>query len=568
MDIKPLGEKALIVYFEELISEEVSEKVHSLQDVIRERGIPYLYDIVPGYRTLTLHYDPLGISYEELKKELKPIISSLPKKKRKGKLLRVPVVYGGRYGPDLEYVAKYSGISPEEVIKYHTSKEYLVYMLGFSPGFAYLGKLPDKIRTPRLREPRKHVEGGSVGIADAQTGVYAVPSPGGWRIIGRTYLRFFDPLRDPVTLVRAGDRVKFFPVSEKEFLSHMEEAEVSSSPNIKNPVFRVIHPGPLSIIVDKGRRGYRDIGLSECGPMDFTSYTLSHLLVENRCDLPAIEIFLSGFTIEILRDTMLSIVGGEFEVYINREKTYTNRKFFVRKGDVIKIGKRLSGMYLYLSIPGGITAPKVLGSASLDKKAGIGGIYGRPLKSGDLIPGNPSADYPIGLKLRNLPFQREDPIVLRFILGPDLDHFAKESISVLTDTTYEVTQDMDRMGYRLKGQKIPHSNRGPDIISEGVVSGTIQVPGDGMPIIMMKDAQSLGGYAKIGVVIAADMDKLSQASPGDRIKFVPITLCEAVKIYKEREKQIKEMIADCGRKFHVKMGKKIYKVEIEELSSS
>ncbi len=562
MDIRALGEKAVVVYFEEIISYDVSRKVHILYDILKEIDIPYIYDIVPAYRSLTIHYNPLKLPFSVLKAQIEGLDLRKEPERRKSKLLKVPVVYGGKYGPDLEYVASYHNISPDDVIRYHTGRDYFVYMLGFSPGFTYLGTLHQMLKTPRLKTPRKRVDAGAVGIAGEQTGIYAVPSPGGWQIIGRTYLRLFDPDRNLPVLLNPGDRVKFFPVSEEEFLSHISTSTTKKIHKITDPVFEVIDPGPLSIIVDSGRRGYGSIGLSQGGPMDYTSYLLSNYLLGNKEDVPSVETLFSGFSIKVLKDTVVSLVGGHFEVFINSERFYSNNKFFLKRGDVLKIGKRIKGARLYLSVPGGIDAPLVLGSASLDMKAGIGGIYGRALKKGDLIPIRSSFDFTIGRELIRSPHREESPIVLRFIPGPDLDHFPEDIISTLSRNTYRVTQEGDRMGYRLEGPKIPHSEKGPGIISDGTVPGTIQIPGDGMPIVLTRDAQPLGGYAKIGVVISPDLDKLAQAIPNDRIRFLPVTLDEAILALKRKEVLKREFIIDRGKRFRLKVDRKVYNVEI------
>ena len=562
MDIRPLGEKAVIVYFEETISYDISRKVHILYDTLKEMDIPYVYDIVPAYRSLTIHYDPLRLPFSVLKTQIEGLDLSKKSEERKGKLLKVPVLYGGKYGPDLEYVASYHNISTDDVIRYHTGRDYFVYMLGFSPGFTYLGTLHQMLETPRLKTPRKRVDAGAVGIAGRQTGIYAVPSPGGWQIIGRTYLRLFDPERNPPVLLNPGDRVRFFSVSEEEFLSHISTSSAQKAHKVTNPVFEVLDPGPLSIIVDSGRRGYGSIGLSQGGPMDYTSYLLSNYILGNGEDAPSVEILFSGFSIRTLKDTVVSLVGGQFEVFVNSDRFYSNNKFFLKKGDILKIGKRIEGARVYLSVPGGIDAPLVLGSASLDMKAGIGGIYGRPLEKGDLIPIRSSSDFTIGRELVRVPCKKDSPIVLRFIPGPDLDHFPEGIISTFSGNTYRVTQEGDRMGYRLEGPKIPHNKKGPGIISDGTVPGTIQIPGDGMPIVLTRDAQPLGGYAKIGVVISPDLDRLSQAIPNDEIRFLPVTLDEAILALKRKEVLKRELIIDRGKRFRLKVDRKVYNVEI------
>jgi KipI family sensor histidine kinase inhibitor len=174
-----------------------------------------------------VQYEPLRISYEHLTATVEEVASGLDHIKIESpKIVHIPTFYGGEYGPDLEFVAKHNGLTTEEVVKLHSSTDYLVYMMGFAPGFPNLGGLSKKLVTPRLRTPRVRIPDGSVGIAEAQTGVYPVASPGGWRLIGRTPLKLFDPDRTPPTLVRAGDYIRFVPVaSEQEYVELAQKVD-------------------------------------------------------------------------------------------------------------------------------------------------------------------------------------------------------------------------------------------------------------------------------------------------------------------------------------------------------
>ena len=171
---------------------------------------------MPTYRSLLVHYDPLRLGYDDvvhLVGEQLQRVGEVPLPE--SRVVEVPTLYGGESGPDIAFVAEHNGLSVEEVIRIHSSVDYTVYMLGFTPGFPYLGGMSAAIATPRLETPRPRVPAGSVGLAGQQTGVYPIESPGGWRIIGRTPLVLFDPQRDPPALLAAGDRVRFVPVSER-----------------------------------------------------------------------------------------------------------------------------------------------------------------------------------------------------------------------------------------------------------------------------------------------------------------------------------------------------------------
>jgi KipI family sensor histidine kinase inhibitor len=221
----PFGDSALIIEFSDVISLEANQKVLALNQALSKANMVGVEETVPTYRSLLIRYNPLKTTYEQLVFQIKDIEKNLNKLaiEAEGRRVVVPVVYGGEYGPDLGFVAKYHGITEEKVLKLHSEREYRVYMIGFVAGFPYLGEVPDEIATPRLETPRLKVPAGSVGIAEKQTGIYPCEAPGGWRIIGRTPLKLFNPLQHLPTLLRPGDIVKFKPISESEFKT-IEEA--------------------------------------------------------------------------------------------------------------------------------------------------------------------------------------------------------------------------------------------------------------------------------------------------------------------------------------------------------
>ncbi|ASJ12893.1 5-oxoprolinase subunit PxpB [Thermococcus thioreducens] len=216
MKFKPLGDSALLVSFGEVIYEEVNDRIHSLAKAIEKAGFEWLMEVVPAYSSLLVVYDPIKTSYTQVEDAVKSFLDA-GIESFEGRLVEVPVVYGGKYGPDIEFVAEHNGLTVDDIIEIHSRPVYRVYFLGFLPGFAYLGGMDERIATPRLERPRIKVPAGSVGIAGKQTGIYPLESPGGWRLIGRTPLRLFDPSKEPPTLLRPGDRVRFVPVDEDEF---------------------------------------------------------------------------------------------------------------------------------------------------------------------------------------------------------------------------------------------------------------------------------------------------------------------------------------------------------------
>ena len=218
------GDQSLTIEFGNEISEIINSKVRSMRVAIGSRTIGGIIELVPTYCSLVVHYDPLIISYDDLVDTLKALENQLDEiSLPEPEVMEIPTLYGGDYGEDIENVANYNGITIEDVVKIHTSKEYLIYMLGFTPGFPYLDKVDKRIATPRLKTPRTKVPGGSVGIAGSQTGIYPTDSPAGWQIIGRTPLKLYDPYREMPILLKAGNYIKFVAIDEDEY-KNIEEA--------------------------------------------------------------------------------------------------------------------------------------------------------------------------------------------------------------------------------------------------------------------------------------------------------------------------------------------------------
>jgi len=221
MELKyiPSGDSAFIIKAGDVISEEVNLVVRKLLKRLEEEKIRGLIDFIPSYNELMVCYDPAVIGYKELLEIFKKCASDLSAMVLpEADVIHVPVLYGGEYGPDLNYVAGFNSLSEDDVIRIHSSVACLVYMLGFTPGFCYLGGMDKRIATPRQETPRLKIPAGSVGIAGEQTGIYPLESPGGWQLIGRTPLRLFNPDTRPEFLFSAGDYIRFYPVDQDEFI--------------------------------------------------------------------------------------------------------------------------------------------------------------------------------------------------------------------------------------------------------------------------------------------------------------------------------------------------------------
>jgi inhibitor of KinA len=217
--LSPLGDCAVVVAFGDEIDQATNWRVKVFSDRLAAARLAGVAEDIPTFVNVTIIYDPLRRSYKELSAEIERLVDTMPAEisGAEARTVEIPVCYGGDFGPDLESVADHNGLTSDEVVAIHCEPTYPVYMIGFAPGFPYLGGLSDRISAPRLDTPRERIPAGSVGIAGTQTGVYPIETPGGWRLIGRTPLRLFDPVRDPPSLLQAGDRVRFMAIDTKEY---------------------------------------------------------------------------------------------------------------------------------------------------------------------------------------------------------------------------------------------------------------------------------------------------------------------------------------------------------------
>ncbi|HRD94915.1 MAG TPA: 5-oxoprolinase subunit PxpB [Rubrivivax sp.] len=228
VNILKAGEGGLVVDFGDRIDPAVNARVHRLARAIAQALPDLAREIVPTYRSLMVLFNPLQTSRQSLEARIRQLLQGLgvtAGQAEQARVVEIPVCYGGAYGPDLAHVAEHNGLGMEEVIGIHTAKPYLVYMLGFTPGFPYLGGMSERIATPRLAQPRVAIPAGSVGIAGSQTGIYPIESPGGWQLIGRTPLRVFNPQAANPFLFAAGDHLRFVAIDECSFQSIQRDVD-------------------------------------------------------------------------------------------------------------------------------------------------------------------------------------------------------------------------------------------------------------------------------------------------------------------------------------------------------
>jgi inhibitor of KinA len=220
---QPLGDHAVLIELGEEISPKIQQKVRTISTFFDSGHFDWVMEYVPGYTTVAVFYNPLKINagklpYAAVCEQLEPLLKGLTvEQAQEARVVEIPVCYGGEFGPDLDDVAKRNGLTPDEVIHIHASGEYLVYMIGFAPGFPFIGGMSEKIAAPRRKDPRLKIPAGSVGIAGKQTGVYPIETPGGWQLIGKTPLKLFTPHNSSPSLLRAGDQVRFKPITRQEY---------------------------------------------------------------------------------------------------------------------------------------------------------------------------------------------------------------------------------------------------------------------------------------------------------------------------------------------------------------
>jgi antagonist of KipI len=300
--------------------------------------------------------------------------------------------------------------------------------------------------------------------------------------------------------------------------------------------------GMLTTVQDQGRFGYQRYGMPVSGAMDIFSYKLANLLVGNNAQEACLETTITGPEILFTDKGAVAICGADMEPLKNGMPVSMNKTIEIKSGDRLSFRGLKSGCRCYIAFAGGINVPTVMGSRSTYLRAKIGGPGGRALKAGDELPLGVSEKRIRILEIPGkllLPYKSSQTV--RICPGPEINRFGPEGIQQLLTSEYVVTDRSDRMGYRLAGNLIKHKSLTADIISAGISAGTIQIPGDGQPVILMADRQTTGGYSRIANVISADLTLVAQMIPGNHIRFSEISIEEAQALYIARKKMLREL---------------------------
>jgi antagonist of KipI len=308
-------------------------------------------------------------------------------------------------------------------------------------------------------------------------------------------------------------------------------------------MIEVLDGGMLTTLQDLGRYGYQRYGVPVSGALDLFALRTGNRLVGNADEAAGLEITLIGPRLRFLSPTVIAMTGADLDPRLDDHNVPMWQSVAVNEGATLTFGDVRDGVRAYLAIAGGFNVPPVLGSRSTYTRSNLGGIEGRPVKAGDRLP-VVSAPAIEGGRSRRLP-RRLVPTyghrhALRVVLGPQDDAFSEEGVRAFLSSTYQVSEQSDRIGYRLKGPTIAHK-AGPDIISDGIPFGAVQVPADGQPIVLLADRGTTGGYTKIATVISADLPRLAQAMPTDEVTFGRVSLEDANRALREQEDHLNQI---------------------------
>ena len=340
----------------------------------------------------------------------------------------------------------------------------------------------------------------------------------------------------------------------------------------------VVHPGMMTTVQDEGRWEYLAFGMPRAGAMDRYASRMANILCGNPMDAAVLEMTLLGGEYRFQKTGRIAICGAAMEAKINGQLIGIWQAIEVKPGDDLELGFAAKGCRAYLAVAGGIDVPVVMGSRATYTKAAVGGVAGRVLKAGDILAAGDAkkmAAGPVAVPAEWVP-QYMDVSEVRVMAGPQDDLFEADALSVMCSGEYKVTNDADRMGYRLEGPQLKHLGKA-DIVSDALCRGAVQVPGNGQPIIMMADCGTTGGYTKIATVIGPDLSRIAQAKPDDAIKFRLCDDAEALSALREENRRYEQMAAQVAnpaaaksaayptRSMNVIVNGQAYKVEITEV---
>ncbi|MBG6098475.1 KipI family sensor histidine kinase inhibitor [Nocardioides luteus] len=515
------SDQALLVEEEDL---EGAMRLHAALVAAPPTGV---VELVPAARTVLVRFDPTLVDEATLAKELshvEAVHGGLP--------TAGSVTIGVRYdGQDLDEVAELLGVSAEEVVARHTAATWRVAFTGYAPGFGYLVGDDPLFDVPRRSSPRTRIPAGSVGLAGTFSGVYPRESPGGWQLIGRTDAPMWDLHRDPPALLAPGMTVRFEQV-ERESVSVAAPAAPADAAAHPFAV-EVVRPGLQLVIEDLGRPGHAALGVSASGTADRRALRAANRAVGNAPAAAGFELAGGGAVLRFTGPAVVAVAGAAAETTIVRSDgpplpVEHGAATALEDGEELRLGAVTAGLRAVIAVRGGLDLPPALGSLSSDTLAGLGpgDLGGRPLRAGDVVPLRGPAAAPYAVEPGAAPGDQlpapDETVVLRIVLGPREDWFTQAGVRTLVEQEWNVTPRSDRVGVRLEGAVPLERAVSGELPSEGAVTGAIQVPPDGQPVLFLPDHPLTGGYPIIGAVIDRDLDLAGQLPPGVRIRFRPV----------------------------------------------
>lgn len=507
MRILPASQRALLVEVDDL---ETAMRLH-----LAAAELPGVRESVPGARTVLLTYDPHRVSAARLAQALRALtLDTAPA--HTPPEVTIPVRYDGE---DLDEVAALLRLSRDEVVTRHLAARWQVAFVGFAPGFGYLVGDDPVFDIPRRSSPRTRVPAGAVALAGRFTGVYPRESPGGWQLIGHTETRLWDLDREPPALLAPGVPVRFTRAAPERIEVPEPAERTGDAPPARRHVEVVAAQLPV-LVQDLGRPGHAGWGVSASGAADRTALRDANHAVGNDPAAAALEVI--GET--VLRFTgsgVVAVTGAVVDVHVidhtGRERRVMHGiPFAVADGDEVHLGGPVQGLRSVVGIRGGVQVPSVLGSRATDTLAGLGPAALRP---GDTAPLGDDAPHAVDPypRVRHLP-AAGDVVELDITLGPRDDWFTDAGLHALTAQEWQVTPRADRIGIRLHGEALERGVHG-ELPSEGAVTGAIQVPPDGQPVLFLADRPLTGGYPVIGALTDRGLDLAGQLAPGMRVRF-------------------------------------------------
>jgi len=563
-EVTPFGDGALLVEVDDVAA--AHRLAHRLE-VERAGGAApaALGESVVGFGNVVVHLEPgrerpevVEAWLDELTRRI-PDRSGDPARGAAGQVV-IPVSFDG---PDLGAVAVGLGTTPRAVVEALTGATLEVAFVGFSPGFPYLVGLPTALASvPRRDTPRPSVPAGSVAVGGGFASVYPQSTPGGWMVLGRTSLRLFDPHRPPYALLRAGDTIRF----TAEPGSRVPAGATARAPDpvgtttdgpggVRRPLLvnrgdrfaEILEPGALSLVEDQGRRSVAGQGVPRAGPADPEAMRLANRLAGNPDDAAAVEVTAAGPSLRFTGDAHVTVVGVGLEavdVLVDGRGVGSGTVVPVVDGQVVSVGRVRAGLRAYLAVAGGFDIPLAVGSRASDMLCGLGP---GPLRAGDRLGLGPPG-RPLGLlSPPGIAFGSGRRPVLRVLPGPH--RVSPDRWRRLLSGPWTVGAASNRVGLRLEStadrpERPPATGPAPAAIpSTGMVTGAVQIPPDGNPIVLMPDHATVGGYPVACCVISADLPVLGQLRPGDTVEFTPVDRGEALEARDRWERSMAERVS-------------------------